>query len=50
MMIEKEIAHGCARTVNDLWKGVFYAVLTIAQIERKINEHRENLIKRSHPV
>ena len=45
-----KIAHGSSTTVNDVWKGVYYAVLTIAQVERKINEYRKNPVEPGYPV
>lgn len=50
METKKETVHGCARTVNDIWKSVYYAVLTIAQVERKINEYRKNPAEPGRPV
>lgn len=45
-----KIAHGSCTTVNDVWRNVYHAVLTIAQIERKINEYRENPVEFVYPV
>ena len=45
-----KIAHGSCTTVNDVWRNVYHAVLTIAQIERKINEYRKNPAEPGYPV